>query len=327
VTLTVSVDGRALEKGHGIGRYAEGLLGALTAVADERGGRLVTTGRRLLRPHAQVHHSLSLYEVPIARRARLVVTMHDAVPLRWPSEYLRTGIRHKALYRALRRAAAIVCPSTSAREQLLEHVELDRAAVTVVPEATHERFRPTGAAGVRERLGLKGRYLLFVGSLADPRKDVEGLVEAFDEWSRAGDREEILVLAGPGRPAARDLERRGRVLVAGFVSEDDLPALYSGASGFVTASRYEGFGLSALESLACGTPVVGYDVGAMRETAGPGGLLVPEGDRSELIRAAGRLCDEPALAERLAAEGRRHAAGFSWRRTAELTWDVYERVA
>ena len=135
------------------------------------------------------------------------------------------------------------------------------------------------------------------------------------------------MLAGPGSPRARELDDRERVLVAGFVPDEDLPGLYSGASCLVTASRFEGFGLPALESLACGTPVVGYDVGAMPATAGPGGLLVPDGDRRELMRAAARVCDDPALAERLSAEGRRHAAGFSWRRTAELTWDVYERVA
>jgi glycosyltransferase involved in cell wall biosynthesis len=71
--------------------------------------------------------------------------------------------------------------------------------------------------------------------------------------------------------------------------------------------------------------VAGLAAGALPETVGPGGLLVETPE--ELMRAAGRICDEPELSERLAAEGRRHAAGFSWRRTAERTWDVYESVA
>ena len=113
----------------------------------------------------------------------------------------------------------------------------------------------------------------------------------------------------------------------GFVADEDLPALYSGASAFVTASRYEGFGLSALEAIACGTPVVAYRAGAIPETAGPGALLAPAGDTDELMRSLARVCDEPELAERLSTEGRRHAERFSWRRTAELTWDVYEGAA
>ena len=114
--------------------------------------------------------------------------------------------------------------------------------------------------------------------------------------------------------------------VVGFVPDAELPALYSGAACFVTASRYEGFGLPALEAIACGTPVVAYEAGAIAETAGPGALLVPPGDGVELMRAAARVCDEPVLAQRLSDSGRRHAAGFSWRRAAELTWEVYERV-
>jgi glycosyltransferase involved in cell wall biosynthesis len=353
----------------GIGRYAHALVGPLAQVAEERRGELVVLreaggsgspfgedqgarGRTLRRPPlparavelaeqallpldlarlgARVHHALSLYRTPLAARARVVVTMHDVVPLQWPELYLQTGLVHRILYRAVRQAAAIVCASSAARDDVLRHLDLDPARVSVVPEAVAEGFRPSDAGAIRARLGIEGPYLLYVGSLADPRKDVDGLIGAFGDWSRTEGREETLVLAGPGGPdgaAAGELERRGRVLLPGFVAEGDLPALYSGASCFVTASRYEGFGLSALEALACGTPVVAYDAGAIPETAGPGALLAPAGDPAQLMRAAARICDEPALAERLSAEGRRHAAGFSWRRTAELTWDVYERVA
>jgi len=288
----------------------------------------------LLRLRAAVHHSLSLYGTPLVGRPPVVVTMHDVVPLQRPDLYLRTGLVHRTLYRAVRRAAAILCASSVARDDLLRHLDVDAARVSVVPEAADERFRPADASEVRARLGLAGPYLLYVGGLvqADPRKDVEGLIDAFADWAGAESRDETLVLAGAAGPAAEELEGRARlrgarVLLTGFVDDRELPALYSGASCFVTASRYEGFGLPALEAIACGTPVVAYDVGAIPETAGPGALLAPPGDGAELMRAVARICDEPGLAERLAADGRRHATQFSWRRTAELTWDVYEAVA
>jgi glycosyltransferase involved in cell wall biosynthesis len=288
----------------------------------------------LARVGAAVHHSLSIYRTPFVSRAPVVVTMHDVVPLQWPGEYLRTGVVHRALYRAVRRAAAIVCASSVAREDLLRHLKVDPARVHVVPEAADERFRPVDASEVRGRLGLEGPYLLYVGGLVhqDPRKDVEGLIDAFAAWSRAEGRPETLVLAGEIGPAGRELEQHARragarTVFPGFVADADLPALYSGANCLVTATRYEGFGLPALEAIACGTPVVAYDGGAIPETAGPGALLAPPGDGTKLMQGVARIADEPELAERLSAEGRRHAAGFSWRRTSELTWDVYEAVA
>jgi glycosyltransferase involved in cell wall biosynthesis len=288
----------------------------------------------ILRTGAQVHHALSVYRAPLVTHAPLVVTMHDVVPLQQPDLYLRTGIAHRMLYRAVRRAAAIVCPSTAARRDLLDRLDVEPSRVFVIGEAADPRFRPTDASATRDRLGLREPYLLYVGGLVhrDPRKDVEGLIDGFAEWSLTESRPETLVLAGEAGPAAEALEERARrtgarVRFVGFVPDAELPALYSGASCFVTASRYEGFGLPALEAIACGTPVVAYEAGALPETAGPGALLVPPGERAELMRSAGRVCDEPELAERLSAEGRRHAGGFSWRRAAELTWDVYAGVA
>jgi glycosyltransferase involved in cell wall biosynthesis len=247
-------------------------------------------------------------------------------PLQWPELYLRTGLLHRVAYGAVRRAAAVICASTAARADVVRKLDLDPGRVSVVPDAAAGAFRPADPAAVRERLGLSGPYLLSVGALDDPRKDVQGLVEAFAAWARAEEREETLVLAGPGDASA--LRTGGaRVKAAGFVPDAELPGLYSGAGCFVTASRYEGFGLGALEALACGTPVAGYDAGAIPETAGPGALLAPPGDAPALMRAVGRICDDHELAQRLREEGRAHAARFSWRRTAELTWDVYEAVS
>ena len=357
--LSVSVDARPLDlenlRSQGIGRYAHGLLGPLLEVAAERGGRLTLLRQRssgptpfgpiggrqhfvrrpplparsvelaeqlllpidLARLGADVHHSLSLYRTPLAARRALVVTMHDVAPLQWPERYLRTGIAHRTLYRAVKRAEAVICPSEAAASDVSRHLELGPERVTVIPEAADERFAP-----VAQRLEIEQPYVLYVGSLDDPRKDVATLVEAASSWRLAGGRAETLVLAGRGRaPAAPG------VLNLGFVPDADLPALYSGARCLVTATRYEGFGLPALEALACGTPVVAYDAGAIPEVAGPGALLAPAGDSAALMTAVERICDDPELAAKLAAEGRRHAAGYSWRRTAERTWDVYERVS
>jgi len=312
--MRVSVDVRALDlpgfREQGIGRYAKGLLGPLAEVAEEHDAELIQLRGKLRGPRVDVHHALSLHGARLRPGAPMVVTMHDVAPLQWPEDHLRTGLKHRLRYRAVKRAAAVICPSRAAAGDVAEHLELDPGRVTVIGEAADERFVP-----VERRLDLPSPYVVYVGSLDDPRKDVPTLVA---NWTRP----ETLVLAGSGQAPEGD-----RVLSLGFVPDEDLPALYSGAECLVTASRYEGFGLPALEALACGTPVVAYDAGAIPEVAGPGALLAPAGDSAALMAAVGRMCDEPELRAKLSEAGRRHAAGFSWRAAAEATWEVYESVA
>ncbi|MGI8844610.1 MAG: glycosyltransferase family 4 protein [Thermoleophilaceae bacterium] len=283
---------------------------------------------------AQVHHSLSIYRAPVLALRPHVMTMHDVVPLMWPERYLRTGLIHKLLYRAAQRADLLLAVSEAARRDTIAHLGIDPEKVECVPEAADERFTPSDAAKIRDRLGLAGPYVVWVGGLAthDPRKNLEGLVTSFASWQREAGRTETLVLAGGLGPAGRELRalaaRTGaRIAFPGFVPDPELPALYSGARCMVTASRYEGFGLPALEAISCATPVVAFDVGAVPEVAGAGALTVRDGDLRALMAAVARVCDEPELHARLRAGGLAHAEGYSWRRTAQLTWRAYERVA
>jgi glycosyltransferase involved in cell wall biosynthesis len=217
----------------------------------------------------------------------------------------------------------------------MAHLNVPSESVVVVPGAADPRFRPIRRnPDLLAGLGVTQPYVLYVGGLAerDPRKGVDELIDAFAGWSAAQERPETLVLAGRLGGAAgplRDRARRtgGRIVFTGFVPDDKLPALYSGASCLVTCSRYEGFGLPALEALACGTPVAAYRVGAHEEVAGPGALLVDEGKSDALLLAVQVLSDHHDLRARLADAGQAHAARFSWRRSAELTWEAYERVA
>jgi glycosyltransferase involved in cell wall biosynthesis len=369
--MNVVVDGRPLDipflRAQGIGRYAHGLLGALPAVAAERGGSVVALRaprggddpfgadpavrmravRRppvpvrladlpeqvllpvdLRRARADVAHALSIYRAPLRPGVPLVVTVHDVVPLLWPERYLRTGLVHRLLYAAARRARRIVCPSRAAADDVIARLGVAEARVDVVHEGVDERFAPGGPGGL-----IDGPYVLFVGGLADndPRKDVGGLIDAFGAWARKRGRGERLVLVGRVGPAAAALraraERSGTPMVfTDFVDERDLPGLYRGARCLVSATRYEGFGLPMLEAIACGTPVAAYAVAALPEVCGPGADLVAPGDAGALMRAVERLCDDAAHRSALSEAGIVHARGFTWRRAAEETWDVYERA-
>jgi alpha-1,3-rhamnosyl/mannosyltransferase len=288
----------------------------------------------LRRARSRLHHSLSIYRSAARPGVPWVLTLHDVIPLLWPGDYLRTGVVHRLLYAGARRARLLLAPSAAAAADAAERLGLPAERFRTTPLAAGEAFAPSDPAPARARLGLHGPYVLCVGGVAspDPVKRLPQLVTAFARWARERGREETLVLTGREGSAADGLralaEREGaRVLLSGFVPDPELAALYSGAACVVCASRYEGFGLPALEALACGTPVAAHPVGALPEVAAHGALLVPDGDTRALLRAVERVCDEPSLRERLAAEGRRHAATYSWRRTAELTWDAYEEAA
>lgn len=288
----------------------------------------------LRRLRAGVHHSLSIYRSAARPGMPTVMTVHDVVPLMWPELYLRTGWMHRTLYRAARNAQLILAVSETARRDVIDHLALSPERVLYVPLAADERFRPIDPRPSRERLGLQAPYILFVGGLAtrDPRKNLEALIDSYASWRRAQRRPELLVLTGQLGPAGEELRRYADragapVLFTGFVADEQLPSLLSGASCFVTATRYEGFGLPALEAVSCGTPVVAFDAGAVPEVAGPGCLTAPDGDTAALMRAVARVCDEPELRQTLSTQGRRHARRYSWLRTAELTWQAYERAA
>jgi alpha-1,3-rhamnosyl/mannosyltransferase len=287
----------------------------------------------LRRVRADVHHTLSIYRAPLRPGIPTVVTVHDVIPLMWPEEYMRTGTIHRMLYAAARRARRLIVPCGAVRDDVAHHLGVPAERMAVVPYAAGEHFVPTDPSGVRGRLKLDGPYVVFVGGLtqADPRKQVELLIDAFTRWSRERGRPETLVLAGRlgpgGAPLVERAERLGaRALFTDFLPDEELPALLSGARCLVTPSRYEGFGLTALEAISCGTPVACFEAGALAEVAGPGALLAPAGDGEALMRSVEQLCDDADLRGRLSAAGLEHARAFSWRRTAAGTWAAYESV-
>ena len=287
------------------------------------------------RPH--IYHSTQL-GLPAIRAYRAVITIHDLAPLRWPEHYLRlphARVGHVWEYALARRADHVIAVSESTKRDVVERLRVPEERVTVIPEAVDSSFAPpprdAALSQVSARFGIGAPYVLYVGQF-DPRKNMDGLVSAF---ARAAERHSDLrlVIAGElgklGPFLYRALERgrapRDRVVLTGHVTESELAALYAGAECLLHAALLEGFGLTPLESLAAGTPVVGYRAGAVEEVVGDAGVLV-ESDRPEALGEAliGYL-DDSALQHRLRAGAKARAALFSWDRAASDTLAVYRR--
>jgi glycosyltransferase involved in cell wall biosynthesis len=206
--------------------------------------------------------------------------------------------------------------------------------VVVVPNAHEPHFRtPASPSAARklaaEVLGFDEPFFLVVGQ-NQPSKGHPLALEAFAEAALAGHRLVVVQRLEMGRGLHRlalGLGVAEKVHFSQSVSLDKLVALYQSATALLQPSLAEGFGLPALEGMACGTPVIAHDIPALREVLGGAGCLVPVGDVLALAAAMKRVALEPAYARELAESGVERARAFSWDRAAELTWEVYRQVA
>lgn len=301
--MRVAFDARPTADTRGIGRYARCLLAAL-----EAGGREVTETHRPRRH--DVFHSPWLDGALLRSPCPMVVTLHDVVPLKRRSEYLRSGVRFRIRYLAVSRAARVIVPTAAVAEDAVSLLGLPRDRLDVIAEASSPALAaagPDAVAAVRQRYGLPERYLLWVGGLEhpDPRKRVAALA--------AAPRRLPLVLVGKYRSWARDLPN---VTLTGYVPDSDLAAIYTGAHALVFPSDEEGFGLPPVEALACGTPVAACDVPAVREVLDGRATLVAADDLAGLVAAA-EGATRPAPAP----------PAWSWDDAAAATWETYERAA
>ena len=244
---------------------------------------------------------------------RNVVVIHDAAALREPAWYSRLYVAwQRALLPALaRRALHLVTVSEFSRAELVELLGADPARIAVIPGGVDERFTPQAdSGGAAAALGLEGPYVLTVASRT-ARKNLAALAVTAQRLAAVGVE---LVAAGGGRPQLRAEPDDLGVRHLGHVPDEHLPGLYAGARAFVLPSRYEGFGLTVLEAMAAGTPVVASDRTALPETVGDAGLLVDPDDPHALADAVQRAIG--AEHDRLAAGGPIRASGFSWQSTA-----------
>jgi glycosyltransferase involved in cell wall biosynthesis len=275
------------------------------------------------------------YEVPLWGGTTRVVTVHDLSLFAHPETHERRRVwrARRRLPLMTRAAAAVVTPTEAVRRELCEWLRVPPSKVFAVHEAARACFRPMGggeAAGLLRGLGVGGDFLLAVGTI-EPRKNLSALVRAFEDVLRERPSSPLRLVVAGGRgwlsgPLFEAIEKspvRGRVVLVGYVSDEQLRALYSACAAFVYPSFYEGFGLPPLEAMSCGAPVLAGNAPAVAEvTAGAARLFDPR-DHAQLARALLELLGDEAARRALSEAGLRRAAQFSWQRTARATLDVY----
>ena len=356
--MVIGIDARAAaEVPAGRGRYVRELLTALATLPEAGDARFVLYAREpwgalgperfhwqlIGRPDpvwhlAAARHANATCDVFLSTNSYLTawftriptaITVYDLIPWTQPDQARKGSARiERATIRpALRRAAALLCISAATRDDLCRLFPVAEPKASVVPLAADARFgEPVETTG---HPSLDRPYVLAVGTL-EPRKNLERLIAAWLSLSpdeRAG---HALALVGPrgwdDAPILQAARDAGAVLV-GQVSDEELHALYAGATVFAYPSLYEGFGLPPLEAMAAGAPVLTSDVSSLPEVVGDAALRVDPTDTDAIASGLRALLADDPLRERLRTAGRERAQAFSWERTARETLALLRAIA
>jgi len=280
-------------------------------------------------------HATDFFLPPVKPGTRTLVTVHDLSFVRQPETTMPGMSRQLNQWapRSVRQADHVIAVSEATRQDLIELYQTPPQKISVLYHGVTTDFQPVTApdrlAEVRQKYGLGSQpFILSVGTI-QPRKNYQRLIQAFAALDPAL---ALVIIGSKGwryEATFNEVARcglTGRVHFLGFVADADLPAMYSAASLFVYPSLYEGFGLPALEAMACGTPVIASNQSALPEVVGEAGLLIDPHDVEALAAAMSRLLADTDLRQKLAQAGQARAAQFTWTGMAAQLLDLYKTL-
>lgn len=263
-----------------------------------------------------------------------VITLHDIADRLYPHWFNDRYIQWRdfILPPLLKRVKGIITVSKYSRETIIEQFPGTKNKITVIyngVQTDHFYPRPTEETeGLREEFGLHKSFVITVGSL-DPRKNIEGLLKAWNQLPPDTRKEtELVVVGGRGQSIAFQVEEEidDSVRFLGYVRDEALPGLYSAARAFVYPSLFEGFGLPVLEAMACRTPVITSNTTSLKELADQNALTVDPRKTNEITDALVEIIDSDDLREQLTARGYEYAQDFQWSKSAEKTYAFLQQI-
>ena len=279
----------------------------------------------------------SPYEIlPRVKSAKVVVTVHDISPITHPEcfepKYVQWFTRR--IHHIVEQADRIIVVSENTKRELVEFTSLPQEKVVVVHNGVDDRFSPfedrrTNIVRTLQRYGISGPYVLFVGAV-DEDKNLVRLAKAFAQV-REEHTDLQLVFAGKStwgyqrlKEQLADLKIDKGLVFTDFVPNDDLPMLYAGARVHAIPSIHEGFGIPALEAMACGTPVLSSNTASLPEVVGDAGLLVDPYSVDEIVEGLRRLLADEALRSSCIEKGLARSKLFSWPLAAKRVIEIYQ---
>lgn len=337
----LAIDARNLASDHrGLGRYARAVTRELGARDDFEIVLMMGTVipalsisklRKALGPHTRFRVSRGVERraraswhpwngIFMPGRAPAVVTIADVAPFRYPAaDPVQRAHQQKPFVDAAGKAAHVITISQAAANDIHDYLGVDAARITVTYLGADPLFTPGAPESLPE--ALRGHeYLLFVGDTREVRKNFAALQSAFGQaWPAGGG--PLLAVVGAGAPESP------QIVPIRPADDAALRDLYRGAIATCVPSRYEGFGMPVIESMACGTPVLSSNSSSLPEAAGDAAILLDPLDTSAWAEALHRITLDWALRETLREKGLAHAARFRWHRCAQETANVLRGAA
>lgn len=300
---------------------------------------------QVLLPTAVKRHKIDiLYTVhnrlPVIKNCPQVVNVLDLADYHVEQKYdaLRSVYRRLVSKLVVPRADRVVTISESSKRDIVEFLHIPQERVDVIYLGVGEEFftsvtKRSAREVVAERLGIASDYILYVGALEHPNKNLVRLLQAYDLARRDLGVTQTLVMAGPKRYQPEvimaEIERLGLhdfVHCLGYVPKEDLPYLYAAADLFAYVSLWEGFGLPVLEAMAGGTPVIASNTSSLPEVVGDAGILVDPLSVPDIATAIEALLHTPELQQRLVHAGVERAKTFTWANSAQNMLHVFEAI-
>lgn len=266
-----------------------------------------------------------------------VVTIHDLAFVKFP-QYVIKKHQEKFLKQtraALKKATYVIAVSENTAKDLIQIFKINENKIKIIYQGIDEIFKPIDNKNlIKEKIkkfGIDKPYILYVGTL-EPRKNIPALLKAYASLDNLN-KNYVLVLAGMKGwlyekifKTIEELKLQHKIILTGYVKNEDLPFLYSGAKVFVYPSFYEGFGLPPLEAMACGCPVITSNVSSLPEVVGDSGILVNPDNVEEISSAIYKIIDDEEFKKKLSYQGIERAKKFSWEKTALETLNIYKEI-
>ena len=279
-----------------------------------------------------VFHSSDWTQPPVrSQRTKKVTTVHDMIAYLFPSSSHPKIVSNQKRRLKIVKAEvdAIITDSETTKEDLVKFLEIPQEKVTVVYLASSVIFKPQDDDKVKEVLEkykIKKPYILSVATW-EPRKNIQKLVDVFEKIQKENPNLSLVLTGKHGWGQDPSFIDNDRIISTGFISKNDLTALYSGCRVFVYPSLYEGFGLPILEAMACGTPVITSNNSSMTEIAKDAAILVDPRSESQIKRAIEMVLNLNLDSyQKMVNASLNRARQYTWIKTAKETLKVYEEV-